>query len=150
MSLNLSSSYSSRGLPQCILSSFTSHFSVHFHWKLWSTDRSSSRFRHPVRCLPPPPGRSIPRRQAGIRQFCGAKELAKGHELSLLRRGNLCVARASSQRAARAAAPRFRAPPIFLPFFCECALPLLLCQFIRKISNSLSHVQETSFVCIRP
>jgi hypothetical protein len=114
---SLRSGYSRRGPPQCTLSLFTSHFSVHFHWKLRSTDPSNSRPRHPVRRLPPPPGRSILRRQARICQFCGAKELAKGHELSLLRRGNLCAARASSQRAARAAAPRFRAPPFSSPSF---------------------------------
>ena len=84
---------------------------------LRSTDRSNSRLRHPVRRLPPPPGRSILRRQARICQFCGAKELAKGHELSLLRRGNLCAARASSQRAARAAAPRPAHPPFSSPSF---------------------------------
>ena len=114
---SLRSGYSSRGPPQCILSQFTSHFSVHFLWKLRSTDRSNSRPRHPVRRLPPPPGRSILRRQARICQFCGAKELAKGHELSLLRRGNLCAARASSQRAARAAAPRPAHPPFSSPSF---------------------------------
>ena len=150
MSQSLSSSHSSRGPPQCILSLYTSHFSVHFHWKLRSTDRSNSRLRHPVRRLPPPPGRSILRRQARICQFCGAKELAKGHELSLLRRGNLCAARASSQRAARAAAPRPAHPPVFLPFFCERAQPLLSCQFSRKTQQNLFDVEEAAFPAIKP
>ncbi len=34
---------------------------------------------------------------------------------------NLCAARAGAQHAARAAAPRFRHPPVFLSFFCERA-----------------------------
>ena len=102
---------------------------------LRSTDRSNSRLRHPVRRLPPPPGRSILRRQARICQFCGAKELAKGHELSLLRRGNLCAARAPSQRAARAAAPRPAHPPFSSPSFASARSRFCYANFPVKLSK---------------
>jgi hypothetical protein len=81
------------------------------------------------------------------------KELAKGHHLSLLHRGNLRAAHVVAQHAARAAAAHrapIPTPPVFLPFFCERAQQLLFGQFIRKSSNLPSYLEEACFSAIRP
>jgi hypothetical protein len=40
--------------------------------------------------------------------------------------------------------------PVFLPFFCEPAPPLLSCQFHRKISKLFFHVEEARLVSNGP